>query len=144
MVGRPGAGALRVDRLIKGAAGCFAIDLRAGTNGGHGEQDRGREDDRSLHGAPPWLDDSPGAEQTTARGYRQVQSEVRSGGSRRERSHAAEKKSPGREPVPMLDQLQNVTPADVYEGRQVAILDRRARIKRETLAQRKRENLRVA
>jgi putative transposase len=40
--------------------------------------------------------------------------------------------------------LQNVTPADVYEGRQVAILDRRARIKRETLARRKRENLTAA
>ena len=37
--------------------------------------------------------------------------------------------------------LQNVTPADVYKGRQGAILDRRARIKRETLARRKRENL---
>ena len=42
------------------------------------------------------------------------------------------------------ESLQNVTPADMYEGRQVAILDRRARIKRETLARRKRENLRVA
>ena len=40
--------------------------------------------------------------------------------------------------------LQNVTPADVYEGRQSAILDRRARIKRETLARRKRENLSAA
>ncbi len=40
--------------------------------------------------------------------------------------------------------LHNVTPADMYEGRQVVILDRRARIKRETLARRKRENLRVA
>ena len=40
--------------------------------------------------------------------------------------------------------LQNVTPADVYAGRQAAILDRRARIKRETLARRKRENLRAA
>jgi hypothetical protein len=34
-----------------------------------------------------------------------------------------------------------VTPADVYAGRQGAILDRRARIKRETLARRKRNNL---
>ena len=42
------------------------------------------------------------------------------------------------------ESLQNVTPADVYAGRQVAIRDRRARIKRETLARRKRENLRVA
>ena len=42
------------------------------------------------------------------------------------------------------ESLQNVTPADMYEGRQGAILDRRARIKRETLARRKRENLRVA
>src|SRR5262245_8584711 len=40
--------------------------------------------------------------------------------------------------------LQNVTPADVYEGRQPTILDRRARIKRETLARRKRENLSAA
>jgi transposase InsO family protein len=40
--------------------------------------------------------------------------------------------------------LQNVTPADVYEGRQATILDRRARIKRETLARRKRENLSAA
>ena len=40
--------------------------------------------------------------------------------------------------------LQNVTPADVYEGRQATILHRRARIKRETLARRKRENLSAA
>jgi transposase InsO family protein len=40
--------------------------------------------------------------------------------------------------------LQNVTPADVYEGRQATILDRRARIKRETLARRKRDNLTAA
>ena len=42
------------------------------------------------------------------------------------------------------ESLQNVTPADVYEGRQATILDRRARLKRATLARRKRENLRVA
>jgi len=42
------------------------------------------------------------------------------------------------------ESLQNVTPADVYAGRQAAILDRRARIKRRTLAQRKRENLSAA
>ena len=36
--------------------------------------------------------------------------------------------------------LQNVTPVDAYAGRQVAILERRARIKRETLARRKRES----
>jgi len=39
---------------------------------------------------------------------------------------------------------QNMTPADVYAGRRGAILDRRARIKRETLARRKRENLSAA
>ena len=39
---------------------------------------------------------------------------------------------------------QNVTPADMYAGRQQAILDRRARLKRATLVRRKRENLRVA
>ncbi len=37
--------------------------------------------------------------------------------------------------------LDNVTPADVYEGRRSAILARREQIKRRTLAQRKRENL---
>jgi hypothetical protein len=42
------------------------------------------------------------------------------------------------------ESLQNVTPADVYEGRQMPIVDRRARIKRETLARRKRANLRAA
>jgi hypothetical protein len=36
------------------------------------------------------------------------------------------------------------TPADGYEGRQATILDRQARIKRETLAGRKRENLTAA
>jgi hypothetical protein len=40
--------------------------------------------------------------------------------------------------------LGNVTPADMYGGRQQEILSRRERIKRETLAQRKRENLRRA
>ena len=37
--------------------------------------------------------------------------------------------------------LDNVTPADVYEGRPPAILARCDQIKRRTLAQRKRENL---
>ena len=36
---------------------------------------------------------------------------------------------------------QNVTPADMFHGRQVTILARRARIKQRTLQQRKRENL---
>ena len=40
--------------------------------------------------------------------------------------------------------LGNVTPEDMYSGRQQEILSRRKRIKRETLAQRKRENLRRA
>ena len=39
--------------------------------------------------------------------------------------------------------LQNVTPADAYYGRQVAILSRREGIKRRTLQQRKRENVHV-
>jgi putative transposase len=39
------------------------------------------------------------------------------------------------------ESLQSMTPADVYEGRGAAILDRRAQIKRETLRRRKRENL---
>ena len=36
--------------------------------------------------------------------------------------------------------LQNVTPADMFYGRQAAILSRRARIKQRTLQRRKREN----
>jgi transposase InsO family protein len=40
--------------------------------------------------------------------------------------------------------LGNVTPADMYDGRQREILNRRERIKSETLARRKRENLRTA
>jgi hypothetical protein len=40
--------------------------------------------------------------------------------------------------------LDNVTPADMYSGRQREILSRRERIKCETLARRKRENLRRA
>ena len=37
--------------------------------------------------------------------------------------------------------LENVTPADVYEGRRPAILARREQIKRRTLVQRRQENL---
>jgi transposase InsO family protein len=40
--------------------------------------------------------------------------------------------------------LQNVTPADVYYGRQATILSRRDRIKRDTLKRRKRMNQRAA
>jgi transposase InsO family protein len=40
--------------------------------------------------------------------------------------------------------LGNVTPADMYSGRQREIITRRERIKRETLARRKSENLRRA
>ena len=39
--------------------------------------------------------------------------------------------------------LDNVTPADAYAGRRPAILARREQVKRRTLAQRKRENLRT-
>ncbi len=39
--------------------------------------------------------------------------------------------------------LQNVTPADMFHGRQATILARRARIRQRTLQQRKRENLHV-
>jgi len=40
--------------------------------------------------------------------------------------------------------LGNVRPADMYEGKQVDVLTRRERIKRETLERRRRENLRNA
>ena len=39
------------------------------------------------------------------------------------------------------ESLQNVTPADMYHGRQATILARRDRIKHRTLQRRKRENL---
>jgi putative transposase len=42
------------------------------------------------------------------------------------------------------ESLQNVTPADMYHGRQRKVLDARQRIKRETLRQRRRENLTAA
>jgi len=42
------------------------------------------------------------------------------------------------------ESLGNVTPADMYEGRQVEVLTRRERIKRETMERRRRENLRNA
>ena len=41
------------------------------------------------------------------------------------------------------ESLQNVTPADVYHGRRVAILARREQIKQRTLRDRRRENLRT-
>jgi len=40
--------------------------------------------------------------------------------------------------------LRNVTPADVYRGRQATILSRRERIKQATLTRRKRMNRRAA
>ena len=42
------------------------------------------------------------------------------------------------------ESLDNVTPADVYEGRRNDILDQRAIIKSRTLNQRKLHNLRLA
>jgi hypothetical protein len=42
------------------------------------------------------------------------------------------------------ESLDNVTPADVYNGRRTDILDRRAMIKSRTLTQRKVQNLRLA
>ena len=39
------------------------------------------------------------------------------------------------------ESLGNVTPADMYAGRQQVVLSRRERIKRDTLAQRRKENL---
>jgi len=42
------------------------------------------------------------------------------------------------------ESLDNVTPADVYNGRRNDILDRRSMIKSRTLMQRKVQNLRLA
>ena len=42
------------------------------------------------------------------------------------------------------ESLGNVTPIDMYHGRQPEILRRREKIKRETLAKRRRENLQAA
>jgi len=42
------------------------------------------------------------------------------------------------------ESLDNVTPADVYNGRRNDILDRRSMIKARTLTQRKVQNLRLA
>ncbi len=42
------------------------------------------------------------------------------------------------------ESLGNVTPADMYDGRQCEILTRREKIKRQTLARRRRENLKNA
>ena len=41
------------------------------------------------------------------------------------------------------ESLQNVTPADVYHGRRLEILERREKIKQRTLAARRKENLRT-
>jgi putative transposase len=42
------------------------------------------------------------------------------------------------------ESLDNVTPADVYEGRRNDILDQRAEVKSRTLTRRKLHNLRIA
>jgi len=42
------------------------------------------------------------------------------------------------------ESVGNVTPADMYDGRQPQILAQREKIKRKTLARRKRENLKQA
>jgi putative transposase len=41
------------------------------------------------------------------------------------------------------ESLDNVTPADVYEGRRNDILDQRAQVKARTMTQRKIHNLRL-
>jgi hypothetical protein len=47
--------------------------------------------------------------------------------------------SPGR--TSSLESLSNVTPADVYFGRQVAVLTERSKIKRRTMERREKEYL---
>ncbi len=42
------------------------------------------------------------------------------------------------------ESLGNVTPADVFHGRQREIVTRRAKIKKKTMARRRRENLHAA
>ena len=42
------------------------------------------------------------------------------------------------------ESLQNVTPADVFHGRRREILTRREKIKKRTMARRRRENLHAA
>ena len=42
------------------------------------------------------------------------------------------------------ESLQNVTPADAFHGRRHEILTRREKIKKKTMARRKRENLHAA